>query len=487
MSYPAISLATATVGRHRCPQKRLQTARKPPVYPNSSPDHRTCNSLTPFRCPHAVHPCPSVDSGLAERYVPNKEEPEADGKEGGRGGRVSAGDELIRWTMECVELYRDGEETFADIQVDGHRETLAIRSKGFRQWLRRLCWKRTGQAASKEALSRAVENLDAQAEQAEKRKVNLRVASHDEKLYIDLGDDTRRVVEIDLEGWRALEEPPPVRFRWTSNSRALPVPARGDAEKGIDALSDFLNVEKDDFVLCVAWLLAALRDTGPYPLLVLSGEQGSAKSTAARLLRSLVDPARPPTRGMPQNERDLAIAAKWRHVLIFDNLSGMPTWLSNALCRIATGAGFGTRTLYSDDDETVFEGSRPVILTGIENPAIRGDLADRSLVIRLKPIAEKERRTETEVEEEFEKVRPLIFGALLEGLSEGLRRHGSVKPERLPRMADFCEWAAACEGAYWPAGTFMEAYDEAQASATEDVLEESPIVPALRRYLKETT
>ena len=63
VSYPAISLATATVGRHRCPQKRLQTARQPPVYPNSSPDHRACNSLTPFRCPHAVHPCPSVDSG----------------------------------------------------------------------------------------------------------------------------------------------------------------------------------------------------------------------------------------------------------------------------------------------------------------------------------------------------------------------------------------------------------------------------------------
>ena len=47
MSYPAISLATATVGCHRCPQKRLQTARQPPVYTNSSPDHRACNSLTP--------------------------------------------------------------------------------------------------------------------------------------------------------------------------------------------------------------------------------------------------------------------------------------------------------------------------------------------------------------------------------------------------------------------------------------------------------
>ena len=122
----------------------------------------------------------------------------------------------------------------------------------------------------------------------------------------------------------------------------------------------------------------------------------------------------------------------------------------------------------------------PGIVTGIENPVVRGDLADRSIIIRLKPIAESERRTEAEVEAAFEKVRPLIFGALLEGLSEGLRRYKSVKLERLPRMADFCKWAVACEGAYWPAGTFMAAYDEAQASATEDVLEESPVGPALR-------
>ena len=96
-----------------------------------------------------------------------------------------------------------------------------------------------GKGTAKEALGHVVENLDAQAARAGHRKVNLRVASHDEKLYIDLGDDARRVVEIDLEGWRALEEPPPVRFRWTSNSRALPVPARGDAEEGIDALRSF--------------------------------------------------------------------------------------------------------------------------------------------------------------------------------------------------------------------------------------------------------
>ena len=135
------------------------------------------------------------------------------------------------------------------------------------------------------------------------------------------GTTARRVVEIDAEGWRVLREPPEVRFRRTQTTEALPAPGSGDAGEGIGALRGFLNVGDEDFVLCVAWLLASLRDTGPYPVLVLTGEQGSAKSTAARLLRSLVDPARPPTRGMPRDERDAVIAARRRHVLVFDNLS----------------------------------------------------------------------------------------------------------------------------------------------------------------------
>ena len=98
------------------------------------------------------------------------------------------------------------------------------------------------------------------------------------------------------------------------------------------------------------------------------------RATAAKLLRSLVDPARPPTMGMPRNERDAVIAARNRHVLAYDNLSGLPTWFSDTLCRLSTGEGYATRALYTDDEEVVMEASRPVILTGIENPSVRGDL-----------------------------------------------------------------------------------------------------------------
>ena len=392
----------------------------------------------------------------------------------------------LRWPREFAELFCDGEEAFADVLMDGQRETLPIRSTGFKRWLRRLHLERTGKGATQDALTHAVENLDAQAALAGQRRVYLRTASHEGRLYIDLGDDSRRVVEIDAEGWRVLREPPEVRFRRTQTAGALPAPASGDAGEGIGALRGFLNVGDDAFVLCVAWLLASLRDTGPYPVLVLTGEHGSAKSTAARLLRSLVDPARPPTRGIPRNERDAVIAARWRHVLAFDNLSGVPTWLSDTLCRLSTSEGYATRSLFEDDEEVVFEACRPIILTGIENPSVRGDLADRSIVITLDPIADAVRRTESELMAAFEEARPRIFAALLDGLSEGLRKQGGIRLEGIPRMADFCEWAVACEGAYWPTGTFMAAYDDAQAFATEDVLEGSPIGPALRQYLEET-
>ena len=421
----------------------------------------------------------------AEPAALDEEELDAEGEKGGRKQSLSSGDRLFRWTSDQTELYCDGDDAYADVWMDGHRETLPIRSMGFERWLRRLFVERTGRGATREALNHAQDNLDAQAARAGQRRVYQRTATLEDRLYIDLCDNSRRVVEIDSEGWRVLSDPPEVRFRRTKTTGPLPEPVKGDAGKGLSTLSRFLNMGEGDFVLCVAWLLASLRDTGPYPLLVLTGEQGSAKSTAAKLLRSLVDPARPPTTGMPRNERDAAIATRNRHVLAYDNLSGLPTWFSDTLCRLSTGEGFATRALYTNDEEVVIEASRPVILAGIENPSVRGDLTERSITIRLAPIADADRRTESELMATFEEAVPVIFGALLDGLSEGLRRYGEVRLERLPRMADFCKWAVACESAYWAPGTFMATYGDAQASATEDVLEASPVGLKLREWLEE--
>ena len=225
-------------------------------------------------------------------------------------------------------------------------------------------------------------------------------------------------------------------------------PGRGGS---VATLRSFLNVQTDaDFVLVVAWALACLRNRGPYPVIVLSGEQGSAKSTFSAVLRALLDPNTAPLRALPREDRDLFIAASNGHVLAFDNVSGLPAWLSDTLCRLATGGGFAVRQLYSDNDEVLFDASRPVILNGIEDIVSRPDLADRALFLTLEPIPEERRRPEAELWDAFDAERPRLLGALLDAVVEGLRRLPETRLERLPRMADFALWATACETALWP-------------------------------------
>src|SRR3954463_7468851 len=137
-----------------------------------------------------------------------------------------------------------------------------------------------------------------------------------------------------------------------------------------------------------------------------------------------------------RDERDLFIAASNGHVLAFDNISGLPPWVSDSLCRLATGGGYAVRQLYSDGDEVLFDAARPMILNGIEDIVTRPDLADRAILLTLDPIPEGRRRPEAELRVEFEADRPRILGALLDAVSEGLRRLSETHLPNPPRMAD---------------------------------------------------
>jgi hypothetical protein len=308
------------------------------------------------------------------------------------------------------------------------------------------------------------------------------VAEHSGRLYLDLADEHWRAVAIGPDGWQVLGCPP-VRFRRPSGVLPLPVPERGGS---IEALRPFLNLSnQQDFVLIVAWLLAALRSRGPYPVLVVSGEQGSAKTALSKFLRALIDPNVAAVRALPREERELMIAANNGHLLAFDNLSGLPPWLSDAFCRLASGGSFAVRQLYTDAEEVLFKAVRPILLNGIEDVIGRPDLADRAILLTLGPIREEQRRSETELWREFELARPTILGALLDAVVRGLKAIGSVKLEQLPRMADFALWATACETVLWPAGTFSRAYTANRTAAIERIIDADPIAASVRELMSE--
>lgn len=391
---------------------------------------------------------------------------------------------LVKYALEELDLFHTPEGSAYATMKAIPRATCTLTGKLAKQYLRRLCYIRENTAPSGAVIQTAINTLESLANfVGAKCPVFTRLAGHDGNIYLDLGDENWRAVRVGPEGWIMVEDCP-VRFQRSRGMLPLPVPHRGG---NFGDLWSLLNISsEDDRRLIVAWLICALRPTGPYPVLCLHGEQGAAKSTTAALLRALVDPNTAPLRSAPREGRDLCIAATHGWVLAFDNLSHLSPWLSDALCRLATGGGNATRELYTDTDEILFNAQRPIIMNGIEDLATRGDLLDRCLIVTLPAIKDCDRRPAEDVMREFEERRPAILGALLDVVAQGLRRVNEVKVHRLPRMADAARWVTACEWALgWEQGSFVAAYERNRRDANELVLEDSPVVPAIRRLFVE--
>ena len=393
--------------------------------------------------------------------------------------------------VQLIEIGRTAElwhtpagEAFATVDAGGHKENLPLKSMAFREWLNRRFYEesRGKSAAGGAAMQTAIEVLSGNARFAGKeRESYVRLAHSQDRVYLDLGDSEWRAVEVSPTGWRVVDNAP-VRFRRARGMLALPDPVH---DGSLDVLREYVNTPDDDaWTLLLAWLVAIF-SSGPYPVLILQGEQGSAKSFTARVLRSLVDPNSSGVRTAPRDAHDLMIAARNSWVIAYDNLSGLPPWLSDAVCRLATGGGFATRELYSDLEETLIEAKRPVVVNGIDDMAARDDLRDRSIILTLPAIAEADRREEGSLWAAFEADRPAILGGLLDAVAVALLNKSTTHLARLPRMADFAKWVVAAEPALpWEAGHFLTAYAENRQAAVETGLADSVLAQTILAHIE---
>jgi hypothetical protein len=370
---------------------------------------------------------------------------------------------------------------YADLHVNGHRQTWPVRSPAFQHHVRRQTFEQGGSPPTNAALREIVDQYEAEAQfNGPEREIHLRVGHHNGRAYLDLADDQWHVVEISADGWRVLNQAP-VRFHRMPSMLALPVPVQGGS---IEQLRELLNIQsRDDFILIVSWLLAALRGIGPYPVLAVSGEHGSAKSTLVRILRALIDPNVAPLRSLPTSERDLFVSADASFVQAYDNVSKLSAAISDALCRLSTGAAFASRQFFRNKGEVVISAMRPSILNGISHVIGRADLGDRTLAIALQLIKDAGRRPEAEVRARFESARPGILGALLDAVSRGLEELPQTKPTELARMADFDLWGRACEPALWPAGSFQRAYAANRREAVENSIEADAVAATIQKIV----
>jgi len=424
-----------------------------------------------------------IDAALAERpdeVTTDNHGSKSGGDEDEEDDEKSAVTRLANIASD-TELWRTpADETLVSVAIDGSRRHWPILGRDCKRWLIAWYYDRHRKPPPRDALSSAVQLLDARAAlEGETHEAYLRVAPGDgDDVWLDLVDEEWRAVHITTNGWSVAAPPDPVRFRRSRAMLALPEPT---TDGDLDALRRFLRVDEGSWRLLVAWLAMAMRPRGPYPLLMLHGQQGAGKTSIARALRSLVDPNASSVRAEPPNVRDLAIASKNAWVIALDNLSRVRPWLSDGLCRLATGGGFSTRELFTNDDECIFDAMRPIVLTGIGQVAERGDLLERALLVELEKIPEDELMPEADFWRAFEAARPGILGALLTTVSRALRELPGVRLDRLPRMADFAVMGVAVERALgWPDGSFLAAYDQSRQAGHEAALEGDVVAEAIR-------
>lgn len=373
---------------------------------------------------------------------------------------------------------QDG-DPYLTFRAGQHLEHHQLRSGPARDYLSRLYFRRARTAASSSGIADAQETLSAMARfEGASYPTFVRVAELDGCIYLDLADTDWRVVEIDAIGWRVTSDAP-VRFRRPRGLRPLPVPVAGGS---IADLARFVNVNtEEDFRLCVMWELAALRGRGPYPILLVTAEQGAAKTTTSRVLRRLCDPNQADSRRPPRNTEDLMIAARNSHILCIDNLSRISDELSDNLSALATGSGFSVRQLYSNDDEHITDVCRPIILNGISQFATRGDVLDRAIALTLPRIADSQRKDERTFWRDFTAAHPILLGAFLDAVSVGLRRVADIHLPRLPRMADFVIWSVAVEpGCPWKEGRFLAGYSRNRMNSVALLLEGDPVAEVVQ-------
>lgn len=390
-------------------------------------------------------------------------------------------DQLVALASNATLFHDEHDDPYATIRVDDHHETWRIELGHFSRWLCSQYYRAFKKAVPPASLTTAISQLSAMAAfDGDRHPVAVRVCRTGDIVWFDLCNETWQAIEITANGWRVVDNPP-LRFIRKPGMRALPLPTTGLGN--LDQLFDLLRFDDRDLRLLVtAWLVNCITATTSYPILALTGEQGSGKTTFCRALQRLVDPHDMEGRSPPRGEEDIAVAAQHAHLLCYENMSGISQQLSDSLCRVATGAGFAARKLFTDADERQLRFCKPIILNGIDDLATRSDLADRVISVQLEPIPKDRRLTEADLWATYTELQPQLLATILDIVVKVLATPNVDVP--LERMAEYSRLGAKVAIALGlPPTAFSDAYRVNRDVASQTALESSSIGSALIRIV----
>jgi hypothetical protein len=396
--------------------------------------------------------------------------------------RRTVADRLVDLTLDSnAEIYSDqlGEShiSFSERSLVGY----PIKSSIFRKWLSGKYWEESHKGFSGDTFATVVCSLEGvTSHNSETRYLFNRAAHVGDEVYYNIGDE-KNVVRVTAGGWEVTQLCP-VKFRKFNHQLAQVLPERGG---DIKSLLKYINLKSEtDKLLFLTYLPTVLIHDYPRIILIHIGDQGSAKSTALRVVRSLIDPSISELLSPPTDAGELAQAANHHFCLYLDNLTYLKDEQSDALCRLATGIGFSKRKLFTDDEDILFTGKTAIGMTGINLVAQKADLLDRSLILKFDRIDDDSRMSEADFWEAFNKEKPLLLGALFDSLSVALRESKKIRLKKSPRMADYARFAAAAAiSLNKTPEQFLQAFSENIGRQNEAAVESSPTAQAILQLM----
>lgn len=376
--------------------------------------------------------------------------------------------------------------TFIRIKIDGHFETHPIKSAHVKLWVAREFWNRAGKPAKPEYIKQALEVISSMATfDGEEKTMANRMGESESAFWYDLCDPQWNAVRINGEGWEIIANSPSV-FRRHKHQLPQVHPAGNGS---VSHVLDFVNIsDEQQRLLLQVYLVTSFVPNIPHPIPILFGSQGSAKSTFLRVLRRIIDPSSIELLALPTQSEQLVQQLSHHWAPFYDNVTSLPEWLSDALCRAVTGEGHSKRELYSDDDDVIYSFRCCVGLNGINIAAQKADLLDRSILFNLERIPPEKRQAERTFWERFEQARPLILGGIFDALSKAIVIQKILTLSSLPRMADFTIWGcAAAEALGYSQQEFLSAYRTNIDRQNEEAINEHPVATTIFSFMEGKT